>query len=256
MRRVALSRSIARAAACAQALGSPACAGSRLLLRYCEDEAGRVISCDCARAPREVAGGRVGQVEVHESYPTPRGTKERTYRSGRDLQFVLRGRWFVIEVNALSSPATAMLAWLRCDGLVVPGETVHRSTVLGGWDTYRHEFLALFPADDGDDLATPQCQLHVAIVGPFGAFLTRQSEPVYLVNRTSQRAAPLAEDNTWNVAIRVDPAPSPTRVRATLEPALAPPQPRLCRGAAREPDPPISPHAQNNSADPPEEPAP
>lgn len=228
---VALSLRLGPTVACAAALVASACGTAHVTLRYCEDEHGRVTSCECAPAPREVLGGRVGRVRVRESADTPRGIRERTYLDGRDLQFVLRGRWFVLEVDALSAPATALQTWLRCDGLIIPGEAVHRSTLHGLWDTYKHQFLVLFPGSDADDLATPRCQLHVALVGPGGLGLVRGQESVYLVNRASYYPAPI-EDEGWSVAIREDPAPSPSQVRQTLEPAPPPPEARLCRAPA------------------------
>jgi hypothetical protein len=215
------------------ALVIPGCvATTELYLKYCEDESGQVTSCDCSLAPREVLGGRVGRVNVHEYQQTPRGVHERRYRAGGDLQFVLRGRWLVIELDSLGGPATSLLAWLRCDGYILAAETIHRDTVLAEWDHYKHQFLALFPpADDPDDLATPRCQLNLALVGPYGAGLMRYSESVYVVNRTSHYPAPI-EGETWNVSIREDPAPSPASVRANLDPPPPPPEPRLCRGAA------------------------
>lgn len=220
---------------------------SELYLKYCEDEAGQVISCDCHPAPREVHGGRVGHINIHEYEQTARGVETRSYRAGRDLQFVLRGRWFVIEVDALSGPTTSLLAWLRCDGYILAAETLHRDTVLAERDLYKHQFLALFPADDPDDLATPRCQLNVALVGPHGAGLMRHSEYVYLVNRTSHYPVPIAGE-TWNVSIRETPAQSPARVRQNLDPPPPPPQPRLCRGAMTTPA--ATSQTQHKKADP------
>lgn len=230
---VALYRRLARAVLPPlTALAASGCAtASELLLKYCEDEDGRITSCDCDPAPREVLGGHVGHVDVSEYATTPRGVDARHYRIGRDLQFVLRGRWFVIEVKTLSGPATSLLAWLRCDGYVLPAETLHRDTVLGEWDVYTHQFLALFPAADPDDLSTPRCQLNIALVGNYEGGLLRRSESVYLINRTSHYPVPVA-DATWTVSIREAPALPSARVRENLDPPPPPPQPRLCRGAA------------------------
>lgn len=250
---MALSLRPARSVACVAALVTSGCA-TQIELRYCEDEDGRVISCECAPAPREVLGGRVGRIKVRESAATPRGVDARTYVAGRDLQFVLRGRWFVLEVEALSAPTTTLQTWLRCDGLVIPGETVHRSTVHGTWDAYKHEYLALFPAAaDADDLSTPLCQLHVALIGPGGLGLVRGQENVYLVNRASYHPT-ASPDEAWSVAIRDDPAPSPAHVRKTLEPTPPPPGARLCRESAAPrtapPGTPASPGEPGDAPDP------
>jgi hypothetical protein len=167
-------------------------------------------------------------VNVHEYAQTAGGTRERAYQAGPELQFVLRGRWFVIEVFGLA-PAASLQTWLRCEGEVVPGEVVYRSTIDVPGGGHEHQFLALFPGS-ADDVATPICSM-VVMLGPTrGWGLMRMVQRVYVVNRATDRALPI-EGMTWSVTLDDQPARTPAERRAQLEPVLPPPEPRLCRVA-------------------------
>lgn len=220
-----------RAAACAAALplsslAAGGCASSPFTLRYCEDGAARVTSCGCTPAAREVVGGRIGRVNVHEYAQTARGLREREYQDGQDLQFVLRGRWFVIDVYAFAA-SPSLQTWIRCGDVVFPGEVVHRSTIRESGGGHEHQFLALF-AGSPDDVATPICRMHVVLGPTRGWGLTHMVQRVYFVNRTTDPPLPI-EGLTWSVAIEDQPSPAPTERRARLEPVLPAPEPRLCR---------------------------
>lgn len=218
-----------RAAAYAAALAAAGCANSPFTLKYCEDGAARVTSCACTPAVREVVGGRIGRVRVHEYAPMAGGMKERKYEQGQDLQFVLRGRWFVLEVYD-RAPSTSLQTWMRCGDVVIPGEVAHRSTIRDPGGNHEHQFLALFTGSL-DDLATPICRMHVVLGPTPGWGLTRMAQDVYFVERTTVRPLPL-DGLTWGVAIDEQPAPAPAERRARLEPVVPLPEPRLCREAA------------------------
>ncbi len=205
-------------------LAAGGCASSPFTLKYCEDGPARVTSCECAPAAREVVGGRIGRVNVHESAQMAGRLREREYQVGRDLQFVLRGRWFVIEVHGFA-PTTSLQTWISCGDEVLPGEVVHRSTIREPGGGHEHQFLALF-AGSADDMATPICQMHVVLGPTIGWGLTHMTEHVYFVNRTTD---PPIEGLTWSATIEDQPAPASAERRARLEPELPPPEPRLCR---------------------------
>jgi len=214
------------AAACAATLAMPGCASAPFTLRYCEDGAAGVTSCGCAPAAREVAGGRVGRVEVHETAQMATGLKERRYQVGPELPFVLRGRWLVLEVVS-RAPSASLQTWLRCGDRVIPGEVAHRATIREPGGSHAHQFLALFSgAPDPDELATPVCRMHVVLGPTEGLGLTRMVQRVYFVGRTSTPPVP---GMTWGVPIAGEPALAPVERRARLEPPVTPPQPRLCR---------------------------
>ncbi|MBA3546732.1 MAG: hypothetical protein H0T76_09645 [Nannocystis sp.] len=162
-------------------------------------------------------------MNVHEYAQTARGMKEREYQGGQELQFVLRDRWFVIEVYGLT-PTTSLQSWLSCGDRVVPGEVVHRSTIRDSGGNHQHQFLALFEGP-ADDLETPICRMHVVIGPTAGWGLTRMTQRVYFVNRTTD--PPPVEGLTWSVAIEDQLSPAPTQRGARVEP-VPPPEPRLC----------------------------
>lgn len=203
--------------------------GGPFSLIYCEGDAPRPIHCDCTTAPREVAGGRVGRVEIREYDRT--GALKRHYRQGRDLPFVLLDHWLVIAVQSRQSRPMSLQAWLRCDDATIAGEVVHRAVDRDASGPHDHEYLALFPgARELGDTDTPICWMHVAYADASGWTITRAAQRVYAVGR-ARRTEPIA-GLTWGVTIADDPAPTPAEIRAELERPLPPPGPRLCRTGA------------------------
>lgn len=208
-----------RTLALAALLAAGGCSAPFSLI-YCEGEAPQPIHCDCTRAPREVAGGRVGRIDIREydeSGPT------RHYQRGDDLRFVLLDRWLVIAVASRRTDATSLQAWLDCGGATIAGEIAGRAITRDSSGVHEHEFLALFPGSLADDPA--QCVLHVVFAD--GNHLAQMAEHVYAVRRV-RRSEPLA-GLPWDVPLADDFA-TPAEVRAGLAPPPPPPGPRLCRG--------------------------
>lgn len=190
---------------------------------YCEDGGPQPIHCDCARAPREVAGGRVGRVEVRE-YERD-GTLHRHYNQARDLQFVLIDRWLVLSVHSRRDSPTSLQAWLDCDSDTIVGRIVPRGIDRDDSGIHEHEYLALFPGPLEHD-ETRRCTMHV-VLADGGWILSQSIERVHVVAR-ARLAEPFA-GLTWGVTLTEDPAPLPAESEAGLAPPPEPAEPRLCR---------------------------
>lgn len=198
-------------------LVATSCASAPFSLVYCEDADLRPTHCDCTRSTREVVGDRVGEVEVREHDAD--GTPRRRHREGRDLPFVLRGRWLVLRVPSANRRPTSLQAWLDCDDAVIPAAIAQRS-IEGEGPLFEHEFLALFPATPSLPGAA-ECRLHVTIVDAGGWILTRMTTPVHVVDRALRPVAGLP----WGVPIGDGATADPDK----LEPRPLAPLPRLCR---------------------------
>lgn len=200
------------------------CAGSfttsPFSLTYCEGDEPRPVHCDCTRARREVAGGRVGRVEVSE-YDRD-GALRRHYHEGRERRFVLLDRWLVIAVQSRSARPSSLLAWLDCGATSIAATVVPRMIDRDSSGVHEHEFLALFA---GPELAAT-CDLHVVFADSGGWTVHEMTEQVYAVTHV-RPADPLA-GQSWDVALPDDPALTPDGLGTPLE-LLDPPEPRLCR---------------------------
>lgn len=190
-------------------------------LSYCEGDEPRPIHCDCTRARREVAGGRVGRLEVSE-YDRA-GALRRRYDAGRELRFVLIDRWLVIGVQSRSTRPSSLLAWLDCGDTSIAGTIVPRAIDRDSSGLHEHEFLALFA---GPHVAAT-CDLHVVFADGGGWTVHEMTERVYAVARV-RPGDPLA-GLTWDVTLPDDPALTPIGVDAPLDPPLEPAEPRLCQ---------------------------
>lgn len=211
------TRSLALAATLLAGCGGP------FWLVYCEGD-GRPIDCDCARARREILGGRVGRIEVRE-YDRA-GALRRRHDGNQGLQFVLLDRWLVIRVQSRSTRPSSLQAWLDCEGATIVGTIVRRGIDRDASGLHEHEFLALFSGSPGADDLTPICAMHV-VFADAGGGLSRRSEQVYAAAR-ARLPGPIA-GLTWGVPIGDALAPAPGEANAGLEPDRPPPAPRLCR---------------------------
>jgi hypothetical protein len=191
---------------------------------YCEDGGPQPIHCDCTRAPKEVAGGRVGGVDIRE-YDRA-GALKRQYRQDDPMQFVLLDRWLVITVQSRSTSPSTLQAWLECGDASFTAEVLHRGIDRDDSGFHEHEFLALFPGSPADD-APRRCAMHVVFADSSGWTLSRMLQHVYAVDRV-RRAEPTF-GLTWDVLLPDDPVPLPADTEAELAPPPEPAEPRLCR---------------------------
>lgn len=173
------------------------CSTGKLAVVYCEDDQRRLDHCDCAGAARPVIRG-AGLLTVRDYHFKPNGTFTDTSRVvGRDLQYVLLGRWFELAASTRRTGAiTSASAWLHCDGFTIAGraliraaKTYHRRDHRGR-STREHSLLTRFPesaeilAATTSPVPTPICRLHLVLRGPRGQTVVHAAEDMYTLART------------------------------------------------------------------------
>ncbi|WAS96852.1 hypothetical protein [Nannocystis punicea] len=198
---------------------------------YCEDERGRLVHCDCAQSPGETVDS-TGRWTVREYHVTDwGGFREKSYTEGRDLSYVILGRWFylAVETRRAERPAAARV-WLRCGGETRRAEAVVRGTKSYQGRLHEQEVLVLFPRAPVEDGRTPVCRLHVVLYDERGRPTARGSETVYRVPQVSTWEPGVVRRSAWRVWISRDREP-PVKVTAT--PADLNPPRRACPSRGR-----------------------
>lgn len=182
----------------------------RLIAEYCTDKEGRLTHCDC-QTPTSMVAPR---------YARPN-------RNGKQIELIVRGRWFRVSKHMNRSGQSGALAWLKCSDRILVGDVVYQDDERDSrTGKYLHRYLVLFPSStDVRDNSMPICQM-TFIWGGGGHTLRRTTESVYVLNRII-----VADEATGGRPSRWYPpkgAIGNAQVLKWLEPPAPIPPPRYC----------------------------